>query len=428
MKRECIGNVIAAPVLETFRHRCAQVDVKPLSKLNISLNEFVTALSSAIDLAEKVNRDHSLRTTYVASRISKILGLSPDENREIYFASLLHDIVPVGKVFDEQTALAIHNNLFPLDKGIAARVTDIWHLKKWIKYEKHIPDKAHFITKIIYIGEQFESMYSLHRDEPQYRDRIRHWVSKEVKPWDAQISAALLACMSTEAFWLDLRADRIKAVVEKGAPDYRQYLDMHDIGQICKAFTVIIDRKNPYTGSHSEKVGLIAYKTAISYGFDAFTSKKIEIAGYLHDLGKLAVPETILNKPSSLNASERQVIQSHPYYTYSILGNIKGLEDIAQWAGNHHERLDGSGYPWGKSNLTIMDQIVSVSDIFEALTSERPYRKAGSTHQAITVLKDMVLSGKILEDAVEALENSIGLPSTYQNIAPNDYHKNLIKY
>ena len=84
------------------------------------------------------------------------------------------------------------------------------------------------------------------------------------------------------------------------------------------------------------------------------------------------------------------------------------MEDIAQWAGNDHERLVCSGYPWGKRNLTIMDQIVAVSDIFEALTSERPYRRAVvSTHQAITVIKDMVLSGEILGDAVEALENSI---------------------
>ncbi|MEA4924415.1 MAG: HD domain-containing protein [Syntrophomonadaceae bacterium] len=392
---------------QTFRPRCAKVGVRPLAKLNISLNEFVTALSSAIDLAEKVNRGHSLRTTYVASRISEMLGLSTDETREIYFASLLHDIVPVGGVFDEQTALAIHNSLFPLHKGIAARVTDIWHLKKRIKYKNHIPDNTHFITKIIYIGELFESMYSTISDEPEDRSRIRGWVIKEVKHCDVQIAAALLLCISKEAFWLDLRADRIKTVVERGAPDYRQYLDIHDVGQICKAFTAIIDRKNPYTGSHSEKVGQIAHKIAVEYGFDDFTIQLIEIAGYLHDLGKLAVPEAILNKPASLNVRERQIIQSHPYYTYSILGNIKGLEDIAQWAGNHHERLDGSGYPWGKRNLTVMDQIVAVSDIFEALTSARPYRVAVSSHQAITVLKDMVLAGKILGDVVEALENSI---------------------
>ncbi|HBQ26871.1 MAG TPA: hypothetical protein DD791_10800 [Syntrophomonas sp.] len=385
-----------------------QLNVNPPSKLNISLNEFVTALSSAFDLAEKVNRDHSLRTTYIASRISERLGLSPNETRETYFASLLHDIVPVGEIFDEKTAFEIHNTLFPLDTGISARVADIWLLKKQIEHEEQVLDATSLITKIIYIAEQFESIYSLLGDEPVDRRRMSDWVSKKVKRWDVQISAVLFSCMSTEAFWLDLRAGNIKAAVEKGAPDYRQHLDINDIEKICKAFTVIIDRKNPYTGSHSKKVGLIAHKIAIELGFDALTSKKIEIAGYLHDLGKLAVPETILNKPASLNARERQIIRSHPYYTYSILGNIKGLEDIAEWAGNHHERLDGSGYPWGKRNLTVMDQIVAVSDIFEALTSERPYRKAVAPDKAVLLLQKLALSGEILENAVEALANIIG--------------------
>lgn len=192
--------------------------LNPLSKLNISLNEFVTALSSAFDLAEKVNRDHSLRTTYIASRISERLGLSPDETRETYFASLLHDIVPVGEIFDEETAFEIHDTLFPLDTGISTRVADIWLLKKRIEHEEQVLDNTTLITKIIYISEQFESMYSLFGDEPVDGRRMLDWVCNKVKRWDAQISAVLFSCMSTEAFWLDLRAGNIKPAVEKGLP------------------------------------------------------------------------------------------------------------------------------------------------------------------------------------------------------------------
>ena len=113
------------------------------------------------------------------------------------------------------------------------------------------------------------------------------------------------------------------------------------------------------------------------YGFCEYETQSLRIAGNLHDLGKLAVPAGILNKPGALSREEYAVIKSHTYYSYNVISSIKGLTQIAEWASFHHERLDGTGYPFhimGR-RMTIGSRIMAVADIFTALTEARPYRK-----------------------------------------------------
>ncbi|WDU84594.1 HD-GYP domain-containing protein [Caloramator sp. Dgby_cultured_2] len=133
------------------------------------------------------------------------------------------------------------------------------------------------------------------------------------------------------------------------------------------------------------------------------------MAALLHDAGKLAIPNSILNKNGALDSREINIIKSHTYYTRLILSRVKGLEDITNWAANHHEKLDGSGYPLGldKEGLSLEERIMAVCDIYEALTADRPYRKGLQKDKAISIIQSMVDKGEICSTALKYLKEVI---------------------
>jgi HD-GYP domain-containing protein (c-di-GMP phosphodiesterase class II) len=115
----------------------------------------------------------------------------------------------------------------------------------------------------------------------------------------------------------------------------------------------------------------------------------MEVAGDLHDLGKLAIPNSILNKPGSLTKEEMSIMKCHTYYTYLVINSIGGLKQIAEWGAYHHEKLDGSGYPFHctANELSTGARIMMVADIFTALAEDRPYRKGMSKDGIVEIIK-----------------------------------------
>ena len=122
-----------------------------------------------------------------------------------------------------------------------------------------------------------------------------------------------------------------------------------------------------------------------------------EIAAYLHDLGKLAIPREILEKPGKLTDEEWDVMRAHVYYTHQVLCPVDALGTITSWGALHQERLDGSGYPfrYGEGDLPLGARIMAVADIFTGITEDRPYRKGMSREEAIGVLRGMAARGEI---------------------------------
>ena len=133
------------------------------------------------------------------------------------------------------------------------------------------------------------------------------------------------------------------------------------------------------------------------YKMDVNEKMKLIIAADLHDIGKLAVPNSILDSPNKLSDEEFNIIKKHPYYTRLALQEIKGFEDITEWASNHHEKLNGKGYPFGKvaKDLDFNSRLMTCLDIYEALTEERPYRIGLSHEEAMDILNKMKDDGFI---------------------------------
>jgi len=166
-----------------------------------------------------------------------------------------------------------------------------------------------------------------------------------------------------------------------------------------------VDAKSRFTYRHSHGVAAVSQVSGETMGLSGDRPLLLETAGLLHDLGKLTVPESILEKPGLLTHEEMNWIKQHTYYTYWFLMQAGFDPAMAEWAAFHHERLDGKGYPFGKSrtDLALEHRIIAVADIFTAVREDRPYRPAMDWSGIERVLTSQARSDGIDGDVVLAL-------------------------
>jgi PAS domain S-box-containing protein len=160
--------------------------------------------------------------------------------------------------------------------------------------------------------------------------------------------------------------------------------------QTIRALVQLIESRDLYTGFHSNRVRDIAETIGLELQMSEAQRNELSFAAALHDIGKIGIPEHILNKPGKLTEEEYQIIKQHPAIGYSALKDIDSLKTIAGIILDHHERVDGKGYPAGKkaAEISLAAKILSVADAYEALTADRVYRKAMTEESALKIIKD----------------------------------------
>lgn len=213
---------------------------------------------------------------------------------------------------------------------------------------------------------------------------------------------AFLEFKGIEFIWLDAMHNPffLGFFMDKGEDVTLEFVRNH-----TKLLSRIIDYRSSFTAMHSAGVAATARELAEKCGMTEEDTIKMEIAGYLHDIGKLVVPREILEKPSKLTEEEFNIIKEHPYYTRYVLMGIDGFTDIANWAGYHHEKLNGKGYPFhfDAGQLDKGSMIMAVADIFSALTEIRPYRDGMKKEQVADILLENVERGEISGEIVKIL-------------------------
>jgi HD-GYP domain-containing protein (c-di-GMP phosphodiesterase class II) len=220
--------------------------------------------------------------------------------------------------------------------------------------------------------------------------------------FDPALVDALGALRDDAAFWASLPEADASAWEPE---DRRLTVDDERLDRIADAFAGVVDAKSPWTYRHSDRTCVIVMSLASDLGGDPVALRDLRRAALLHDVGKLAVSNRILDKPARLTTAEFAKVRQHPVVTERILERLPGCEHLAHLAGAHHERLDGGGYPRGldAAELTTPMRLLAVADVYEALTSDRPYRPALSSDEALAVMRPDVPE-RLDREAFAALE------------------------
>jgi putative nucleotidyltransferase with HDIG domain len=197
--------------------------------------------------------------------------------------------------------------------------------------------------------------------------------------FDPELVRAAESLAGQGLLWIGLDKEQpIQQALTLEPQERRLLANKETIEKICQAFAEIIDAKTPFTYRHSNGVADAATAISRQLGLNEDDVTFMRRAALVHDIGKLSVSNSILEKPAALNNSEWDVMKKHPYYTFEILRRIPGFEELSEVAGAHHEKLDGSGYyaHLSADQLTLEMRILTVADIFDALAAKRPYRDA----------------------------------------------------
>jgi HD-GYP domain-containing protein (c-di-GMP phosphodiesterase class II) len=322
--------------------------------------------------------------------------------------SVLRSLVAEGKAIVEtrcdRGASIVARLGFPAETADAVRALDEYWDGRGQPYGLE-GDEIPLLARIACISQTFEVFFATHgltAAKEMVRERRGRW-------FDPAVADVLLAIGPDDPLWNDLARDDVATLVRILEPaDRVTVLDDAGLDNICEAFADVIDAKSPFTASHSRGVATYAGVIGAELGFSAAELQLLRRAGLLHDIGKLGIPNTILDKPAKLTDDEFARIRLHPEYTERILAGIPAFADIAAIAAAHHERMDGRGYHRGvpAGDLHVSARVLAAADVFDALTADRPYRGPMEPDAALAIERSD--AGKALDPlVVEALASGI---------------------
>lgn len=386
-------------------------------QLSVNLGNLLLSLSSTMDLINPSVAQHQYRTAYIALEVAKYVNIDADVIENLFVAALLHDI---GAVSVEEK-IALHN-FEPVDADIHAirgealldqipwleRISKIVrnHHRSWADWDEGIDNIVVLSSQIILLSDYIERLVDRNKYILHQNDDIFEVVKKlEDVVVKKEVIAYFIEAAKREEFWLDLVSPRLSSLLLNDGPFKQIQIDLDDVLLISNLYRDLIDFKSRYTATHTSGVSECAVMLSELFGLAEIDLKSMRIAGNFHDIGKLIVPNSIIEKPGKLTAEEYSVIKCHTYYTYNTLDSIGGLQRIAEWASYHHEKLDGSGYPFHLTGEEIGtgSRIMTVADIFTAISEDRPYRKEMSKNEIYDVLRRQELQKSLDKRFVDLL-------------------------
>lgn len=394
--------------------------------LTIDMRSAVIALSDALDLVGIDELQHGKRVAYIAVQCAKKLGLDENSCNELFEIGLIHDI-GVSKTLEHKHLVEefewseehIHCQIgFDLLKDYAPfydyAIPILHHHTRWealktlnlSSRQKRFANLIHLADKVCALATPFYGANILEEVE----NICAVIESKKDCHFNGSLVVAFLDIAKSPAFWIAMEARYIVNFINDWTFSKNPLkISLDEVCFLANIFAFIVDAKSQFTAEHSLNVAALACFMAETYGLSKTTCIKINITGLLHDIGKLRIPDEILDKNGTLNLRERAIINQHSFETYEILRKIKGLEDIAQWAGFHHETLNQTGYPFHPStnNISIEARIICVADIFQALAQHRPYRNSMTAEEIVNELNIMVAAGEIDEMIVDIVNDNL---------------------
>jgi HD-GYP domain-containing protein (c-di-GMP phosphodiesterase class II) len=366
-------------------------------------------LAKALNLMNPHLENHHEQTSYMAYQLSKALGLDDEAVMANVEIALLHDIgsvttgnKPISKI-DTGTGLLEQFSIMAMVPEFHDATQIIQGVHKGagqaVKLGIKNPDQKAIVQMSDYISTIFSS-----EEETSVLNRVPK-ISKIIHgmKFSHKLFEAFDQLTKKESVWLDMEN---VTVINNVYNNWNESLSLDDAQKMTFLLSTLVDYRSPFTRMPLAGVAATAKTLASLYGMSEDECIMMDIAGNLHDIGKILVPRKILEKNGKLTDEEFNKIKEHPYYTRMVIGDAKGYDQIINWAADHHEKLNGTGYPFHKSGdeLVIHQRIMAVADIFSAITEDRPYCPGMNKEQALAVLHDNVASGGIDGEIVDLLE------------------------
>lgn len=373
-------------------------------ELFVNLNNLLLSLSEVVDYINPSVDQHQYRTAYIALELAKHSNADLETRENIFAAALLHDIgaITVEEKIDIHNFEVVNKEVHAI-KGALLLDQVPWlsklskivkhHHTEWITWNRGIDDPIVYSSQIILLADYVERLV----DRQKYILHQTNDIMEEVKKISGTmvheaIITAFIELAKKEEFWLDLVSSRLYSLLLNNGPFSNIQIGLDDVSRISDLYKDLIDFKSRFTATHTTGVAECAVKISEFFGMAEIDIKSMRIAGNFHDVGKLVIPNSILEKPDKLTKEEFAIIRCHTYYTYYTLNSIGGLHRIAEWAAYHHEKLDGSGYPFHctKHEIVTGSRIMAVADIFTAIAEDRPYRIGMTRNDIYKVLTNQV--------------------------------------
>ena len=433
------------------------------SSREVALSDVIGALSYALDLTEGEPPGHATRTCMIGMRLAEEIDLDDDARGDLFYALLLKDAgcsansARMAALFaaDDREAKRTSKRAdwsspsraftwslrtVAPDGRFGGKVRQLLALREEGEVTRSLMrarcDRGAEIARLLGLGERTAGAIrtldehwdghgqpeGLAREEIPLLGRIlclaqtveifnaargahaacRVALRRSGRWFDPDLVDALVRFRDDWTFWASLFEPKI---VLRAPRDRRLAADDAYLDRIAAAFAGVVDAKSPWTYRHSDRTCVIAMSIANLLGCDDGILGDMRRAALLHDIGKLAISNRILDKPAKLTDAEFARVRQHPLFTQWILERVPGFRGLAPLAGAHHERLDGGGYPHGlrAEQLTVPMRVLAVADVYEALTSERPYRAAMSSARALEEMRAEV-PGRLDGEAFAALE------------------------
>ncbi|MFP5319910.1 MAG: HD domain-containing phosphohydrolase [Acidimicrobiia bacterium] len=435
----------------------------------VRLTELMAALSLVSDLGMGQPMEHNLRQCLIASRLGDRIGLGDADREGVYYAGIMSwigchvDAYEQTKWFGDETALKGDFRKVDLSTAAAQTTFTVGHLGAG----QPLLHRARLGIGFIGGGmKDAEAMLDNHWRAVDglarrlgFNDHVRTSIKQTFERWDGKgvpdgargeellITSRLVALADVvEVFHRVGGADAAMAVARQrsGTQFDPQLVDLFcdvaeelfaelqeisgweavmasepalaaplgdgELDAALEAIADFTDVKSPYTIGHSRGVADLASDAASGLGLPPAQAKAVRRAGLLHDLGRLGVPNSVWDKQRSLTLAEMERVRMHPYLTERTLASSPGLAPLGALAIQHHERLDGSGYPRGLSGeaITPSGRLLAAADVYRALTEPRPHRPAADSPEAAGALRGEVRAGRLDGDAVEAVLRAAG--------------------
>lgn len=385
-------------------------------QLQIKLYDLILAFANALDQVHPALTGHHRRVGFLLDRLADRLGLSIEERERLFLAGIMHDVgvIPLKTsaedlVFERERYLHPQAGCLFLQRcptlvDVAERVR--FHHMYWERAcDRGLAARE---GSLINIADRVDVDLRAKKD---FREAVEGADRKvrERRPgiYSPVHIEAVRDILHDEKTLDDLAGAhmRLPAFVRRRYGD--QLLEPHEIIQFSILFGHIIDSCSPFTATHSTGVAHTAVALGRLAGIGQDDLDTLFVAGMLHDIGKLGIPLSLLEKPGPLTDEEFPKVKRHADLSRLWLDAVPGFERVSAWGGGHHERLDGKGYPLGLkgAEIPVPSRIMAIADVFTALTEDRPYRKGMAPSEALRIVEGMVTGGHLDGDVFKLLRD-----------------------